>query len=87
MRFDRDRFNNLHEDEVGRGIMHIADRTQLRDPSVQVMASAGYFLFLCDHMGITPHDAVTAFRNLLDRSPGHKVGIRAARAYIENEII
>ena len=85
-KFDYDKFNNMTPDECGRAIMHIVDRTQLKDHHVQVMASAGYFIMLCTHLKVNPQDAFTAFSNLLNRGSGNKAGLKAAQAYIKGEL-
>lgn len=86
MQLDRDQLNHAPAHLTAIATHQITDALQLKAPEVQVLASAAWFLMVCERYKIRAADVLTKVTNMLNGEEEKAAEFRAARMYMEHEL-
>ena len=66
----------------------LIDRVQghHQQPGAQIAALSAAFLLLCERFQVSPQDAFTATKNLMNDHDGRAIEFEAVRMYLQNEV-
>lgn len=82
---NRDTFTNVSLKDAANCSMAVIDRLQKEPAAHQMAAITATFLLACERHGITPGDAFTITKNVMNHAEGRRPEFAAVAMYMENE--